>query len=297
MAKRGESLDDQLRDFESNMGRKNIGNFPDELDPHAPNPILAETPEPAPDDDTPPEPDPTPAPVVEPDEPPVDEPPVQSRRPDRLAELEQRLERQSRELEFFRAGQVSQPVAAPVQAPVDPVGLIDQYLGGMRVTPEDVQVLMNDPVRGAEYLMNGIRAAVAAGAAIATNQIRAEYRQEQANIQGATQLRDAFYGQHPDLQPYAKLVQQAATDVRAQYPSISPQALIEQTAQQVRGQLQQWGVRPKPAQVARGPQRRVRPAQGEMGGGHTSSAGGRALTPLEKQLRSFEAQGQKYLNS
>lgn len=300
MAKRTEDLDSQLREFESNMGRPNLGNFPDALDPHAAAPPTAhaETPDPAPDA------------ADEPDgltsggDAPTDAPdsgaePVQTRRPsgdDRMAELESRLTQQARELEFFRAGQ-SRPIQpAPAAAPIDPIGMIDQYLGGMRVTPEDVQVLMTDPVRGAEYLMNGIRAAVAAGAAIATNQLRSEYRQEQAMVQGATQLRDEFYATHPDLQPFATLVQQKAGEVRDQYPSVDRPTLIREAAARTRAQLQEWGVTPKKAQAARGTQR-IRPAAGEMGGGQTSSGPGRKLTPVEAQLRDFERQTSRFYQS
>ena len=293
MASPERELDNELRDFEIHTERKNIGNFPDELDNDPRMRAMNERPEPV---DPEPEPEPEPSPVdredVEEDVTPVGDP-----KADRLEALELRLAQREREMEFLRLGQSqSQPSQQAAQRPADPVAMIDQYLGGLKVTPEDIQTILQDPVRGAEYLMNGIRAAAAAGASIATNQLRGEYYQRERMVQGATQLRDNFYGAHPDLQPYAKLVQQTAGEVRAAYPQIDPPSLIEMTSARVRGQLKEWGVAPTRAQAARGARARVRPAAGETSGGYTANSA-RAGTRVENQLREFERQSDRYYQS
>ncbi len=188
---------------------------------------------------------------------------------------QQRVADLERENQFLRMQHAPQAPAAPPptgpQSPQEALALIDQFLGGFTVTPEDVQVLLTDPVRGAAYLRNGVRAAVAAGAAMAIQQARSEFAQHQAGQSQATQLRDAFYGQHPELEPYAKVVLSHARDVREQYgPTLPAQHLIDETARRTTAELSSWGVDLRGTRRGAAPRAaggRRRPAFAEGGGG------------------------------
>lgn len=288
-------VEEQLRDFEAESSTlppppKNLGNFPDELDsPSISAPLRAESPEP---DATPPpepaaEPEPPPAPAAEPDT-------QQAAADDDESELDQLR----RERDFLRLSLQNRPASAPPAppAPPDVTQLVSQYLGGYRVRPEDVQTILQDPEKGAEYLTAGIYAAVAAGAAMAVDRARQEFNQYQGQQQQATQLRDLFYGQHADLAPYGKLVQQFATEVHAANPNLGAEGLVRETASRVRAQLREWGVTPSRApgsQTIQAQPRSYRPARAEMGG--SGRANGRTtLSPLEKQLREFEHMTSQY---
>lgn len=292
-------IEEQLADFEAGVP-KNLGNFPDELDPlpRGNQPTQrAETPEREPE----PEPEPDTQPAAEPEtteEPERREPPSES---DRLAALEEQLQARTRELEFLRAGyqqgQTHTPAATPgIPGQQDVVQLIDNYLGGNGITADDWQQMLQDPTKGASWAQNALRLAVAAGARIAMDQLRGEFAQYQTQQQGATALRDAYYAANPAHGKYAKLVQMTATEVRGQYPQITNDALVRETAQRVNGQLKEWGVKPERSAAARpASQDRVRPAYGDMGGGGGGGGRGRPLSPVEKQLRQFEAESQRYM--
>ena len=282
-------VDEQLNQFETGLGQtdgvpRNLGNFPDDLTPPAPGTVAA-----SPADDAPPvaEADAPPAAVrAEPETPEVspepDTAPAASD-DDRLAELDPRIEAMRRENEFLRLA--AQRQAAPAQ-PQSPLAVIDQVLGGFQVTPEDVQTILADPTKGAEYLMNGLRAAIAAGATLATQQLRQEFAQWQQATHGQNEAGRYFWGKNPDLAQYNELVQVAWAQVAEDplYPSI--QAKGDETARRVRGRLREWGVTPARAAGPRSVTA-VRPARGEMGGNR--GAGARAMSAQEKQLRSFES--------
>lgn len=290
MARTQGDLDRDLRDFEANAPGPppddpfaNAGNFPAALDRNPlfqPPPSAAVSAPPSSDADEPA----APATAA----PPPDDDDGESPSDRRLRELEERISAREREIELLRAGAHHAPPPPVAQAPADPVQLIDQYLNGFAVSPQDVQTILSDPVTGAQYLQNGIRAAVAAGAALAMSQARSEFSAAQQQQQQATQLAQAFYGRNPDLQPYAKLVVQTAAEVRQANPTIYADALIEQTSRRVREQLAEWGVPigRAAAGAAPSPRRRAAP-RGEMGGNR--SVGPRATSALEKQLRDFEA--------
>lgn len=290
-------IEEQLADFEAGVP-KNLGNFPDELDPIRPAnaPQRAESPEPAPE----PEPEEEAAPAIEPEqaeEPERREPPSEA---DRLAALEEQLQARTRELDFLRAGYQQGAATTPaatagVPGQQDVVQLIDNYLGGNGITADDWQQMLQDPTKGATWAQNALRLAVAAGARIAMDQLRTEFAQYQTQQQGATALRDQYYAANPQHGKYAKLVQMTATEVRGQYPNITNDALVKETAQRVNGQLKEWGVKPERETAPRQASQRVRPAFGDMGGGGGGGGRGRALSPVEKQLRQFEAESQRYM--
>lgn len=285
------AIEDQLRDFEQAPGiPKNLGNFPDELDPDPRLQARTPEPEPEPEPETQPE---APAQVAAPE-------PVEDREEaedPRLAELQERLDRQQREMEFLRAGyqqgvQVATPQVQP--GPQDVVALIDQYLGGLNISEADAQLMMQDPAKFVEFAKNGLRAAAAAGAAISMQQLRAEYGQARQGEQSAQQIRQYFYGKNPDLEPYQRVVGPIAIEVWNQLPAATNEQRCEETARRTRAELKAMGVK-APAGTAPARQTRTRPAFGEMGGGHRASGGNRALSPIEKQLRDFEQGTNAYL--
>ena len=245
----------------------NLGNVPSEQPPA--QPAAEEAPAP--------EPQMAPAPSVPADEP--DEEPTAAPATD----WERRLETLERENEFLR--QAATRPATPTQptAPADPIQLIDQMLGGFRVTEQDVQTILQDPKLGAEYFMNGIRAAVAAGASLSLQRAREEFWQYQQAQQGSQQLAQLFYGENPDLAPYAKLVEQEATAARQQ-GFVQASALVKETARRVRAQLREWGVTPNKTAASPAAPRaeRRQPARAE---GHGRGVNGRtSLNAFEREL-------------
>jgi hypothetical protein len=307
MAKRkpgGTPIEDQLRDFEQAPGLpKNLGNFPDELDPDLARREAADAGRPPKQPEPEPEPEPDDAPPLEAAAAESEEQPEpqESDRDRRLAELEERLAAAEREREFLRAGyqqgqQAAQP-SAQIQ-PQDVVSLVDQYMGTVNITEADAQQMQLDPARFVEFAKNGLRAAAMTGAAIAIQQLRAEYSQLQQNQMGGQQLRQWFYGQNPDLEQYDVVVGQYAQAVRNQYPSADAQAIANEAGRRTRAWAKERGIKldrsAAPAQSG-GSRNRVRPAQGEMGGGARGGGGNRALSPIERQLRDFEAGTNQYL--
>jgi hypothetical protein len=195
-----------------------------------------------------------------------------------------------RENEFLKLA-MQRPVqvaeAPRPTTPQDAVQLVDQYLNGFQVRPEDVEVMLRDPQRGAEYLMNGVRAAVAAGAALALNQGRTEYVQDQTQQKGAQDLRVMMYTQHPDLEAYADQVMIEAQRLFAGSPHLrgDAQALVDETARRTRQKLTEWGVgvEAKPPKTARTKVTRLKPAFAE-GGGSGGRQGAKSMSSLDREI-------------
>jgi hypothetical protein len=208
--------------------------------------------------------------------------------------VQKQLDDIARENEFLRLAirNQSAPQAPPqpsMQTPQDAMAAIDQVLGGYQVTPEDLDIIRaGDPARAAQYLQNGIRAAAAAGAALALRQARAEYQTDQSQQRSATDLRTLMYSKHPNLEPWADMVQAHATRLYQQMPNTDAQTLVDATARSVKGFLSSQGIdvdRTEPAQPR--PQRRqptrLRPAFAEGGGGGRSQGRG-GMTQFERDV-------------
>lgn len=199
----------------------------------------------------------------------------------RMAALEERLASRERELDLIRAGHVAQP-QQPQAAP-DPIDLIRQYMPG-EVTAADVEAVLSDPVKGAAYMTALMRAAALGGARMALDASRAEVDAKLKTADEGRSLRERFWAENDDLQPYGKLVQQFATE--AYNEGVREQsALIRETAKRVRSQLSEWGVK-LPARDAAAPKgavarRRITPAFAE---GSRASGGKPVVNQFEKEL-------------
>lgn len=242
--------------------RRDLGNIPDELDP------LPEQRRAAPEPED--EPDAEPAPEAEGEA-------DADAAADEQSQATARLEALERELQFLRAGM--QPQAAAPQAP--PAYTAENILP-VSLTPKDMESL-GLPGDAAEQVNNMFRLAALAGKEAAKQELRAEYQQVTTTQQRAQQLRTQFYGQHPDLEPYAELVGAVASQVQAQYPQADPALLMPAVAQAARQRLAAWGVgQTKPAAPKR---RRVRPAASDTpGGGGTRTNGRTKLNEQERHL-------------
>src|SRR5262245_57244798 len=123
-------VEDQLREFEEATPPArpvNLGNFPDDLDKTMPDGLRVERPEPEPEEPEPPDAAPLP----------------ERSEAERIADLETRIAARERELEFLRLGGQQQPIPQGPPTAQDAVGLIDQMLGGYRITPEDVTAIVS----------------------------------------------------------------------------------------------------------------------------------------------------------
>lgn len=265
-------------------------------------------------------------PISEPpaDEPPVeqpltDEPPVEppaedeepegaSARParrDRLAELEERLSAQETELRFYRAGQ--QQPAAPAQpaaqvTTADGAELIRRFTGGYQVSGADLLPLGFTPEAAeiaAERLNTLLATAVAGGAGIALSQARAEFGQylqanqaQQHQAQRDMALRQEFYTQFPDLEPFVEIVQATARELYDSDPraKLDRQYLKTETARRTKATLKERGI--TPGSAPRASARRASRSFSDLGGGGGGAGGGspapKRQSAREKQMRAFE---------
>lgn len=210
-----------------------------------------------------------PAPAPADDDPADEAPPAEGSWAARMAALEASQAALQRENEFLRAGQ--RPAAAPEPTP-DPMDVINRFLPGS-VTPEDMRAALEDPVRGAEYLTNLMRASAIAGANMAV-QASAAQTHNVVNAQSQAQtLRERFWAQNADLENVGDLVQLSAQAVWNQYGGrVDQDTLIAETARRTRARCDQLGIKlgdapakPGLRSVAGGRATRRRPAFAEGG--------------------------------
>lgn len=245
--------------------RHDLGNIPDDDAPRR-----AETPEAPPQG------------AAEPSEPEPSDPAAAPASSARLEELERQVQLANRELEFVRRGQQPAPVSPP---PLDPVAQIDQYLGAAtNIRPEDLQTMLNDPEKGAEYFKNYLRVATAAGAAMATQQMRQEIAAKDSAKNTADSLREEFWSKNSDLTKVADLVQMQANQVYQEFAGrASNQQLVAETSRRVRARCDELGIKLDGESTPQRPQR-IRPATAEMGGGSRSGNGKTQLSKVEADI-------------
>jgi hypothetical protein len=190
----------------------------------------------------------------------------------RMAALEDRLISAERENEVLRAGR-----AAPTPQPAaDPLEVIRNYFPG-NVTAQDLEAILADPVKGAEYMTAFGRASALAGARMALDASREEMRRELNQREETRSVRERFWAANDDLQPYGKVVQSVSNEIYAEGIT-QPDRFIKEVSRRTREQLREWGVKVAPASAAgaKVARRAIKPAFAEG-----AQRGGRAA-PVNK---------------
>lgn len=226
-----------------------------------------------PSDDAPPAeatpPDEPSAPVGASDPPDDDDAPAQEPGSDD-AGLRSQLEALQRELALLRAG--AQPQAPQVpQAPDLP----------FQITEDDVNVILQGGEKAARYMQNALKAVAEATARQTEQRMVAMYQQARQTESTSVNLRQAFYSQHGELEPYQELVGAKAQEVAAQMPWADARVLMEETAKRTRDELRRRGI-PVAQPKAATRRARTRPAVAETGGGRPN--GKTTLNPVERDI-------------
>lgn len=248
-----DDLQDLLDTIPPPEPRTDLGNMPDDGVSARPD-----------EDDERPEPSPAPEPAPEPEPEPAPE--LASADSARIAALEARLAAAEREAALARAG--AQPTAPEPLLPFN-------------VTEDDVNLILQGGPKAAQVMQAVLETVVRQAKESTAEQLRREYAQARTSEVAGQSLHQKFYGENPDLAPYAKIVGTIAQEVYATYPSATAQQLLQETAQRTRSQLRQWGVRLEGGQPAK---QRIKPARGESGVGTRANRGATNLSSTERDV-------------
>lgn len=212
--------------------RRDLGNLPSD----APQPVLE-----AEDD----------APEVEPE--PEPEEPRES--PDVL-QLREQMQRMEQELAVARSAYRAPEPALPS---FDASNILP-----FEIDPAIIESL-GLPASATKTVSDVLKVVALSAKNAATQEVEAKYyalQQQQARAQA---MRSRFYGDNPDLEPYAAFVATTATQVKQAYPTAAEEALLPIVATTVRAQLQQLGVDPAKKR------RKRRPAMSDSPGSSSGS--------------------------
>jgi hypothetical protein len=238
----------------------------------------------------------------------------------RAAMAEAQIREEAREARYHEAlRQVSQGRAQP-QATSDPrATAIAQRLQFKNILPfridEAAARAMNLTPEGAQHLETMLRTSAFSltqtllEAYNLNEELKGQQETAQQN-QAVTEqrrretVRDAFYAANEDLVPYAKFVTRVSAELAAEYSGqLSDPQWIQLTNARVRQELRELGVRvalqspgasarsrfaPAGTRPAIGPaggyRPAIRPAAMDFGGGRSMGGGGRALSPITKEI-------------
>jgi hypothetical protein len=198
--------------------------------------------------------------------------------------LEERLARIERENEFLKLSLSQRAAAAPPPPQQSPLDTIRQFLP-WQVSEQDVQTILTDPAKGAEYLQGAIYAAALGGANMALQQSRAEVAQQLGRQAQETSLRDRFWASNGDLDGVKDIVQMKTNEVWAEPIPRTDEEKLTEVGRRTRARCRELGIKlegaaPTPPRKVAG--RRIRPAMAE--GASTSRGAAPSLSPFEKDL-------------
>lgn len=228
---------DPLAEAAALAERRDLGNLPSD----DPQPVLADA-----DDESPDEPEREPEPAR-------DDEPRES--PDVL-QLREQVDRMQREL---AVAQSAYRVPEPALPSYDASNILP-----FEIDPAIIESL-GLPASATKTVSDVLKVVALSAKNAATQEVEAKYWALEQQKARAQQMRSKFYGDNPDLEPYAAFVATTAGQLKQQYPQAAEEALLPLVAQATRAQLQALGVDPAKKR------RRRRPATSDSPGSSTGS--------------------------
>lgn len=224
------------------------------------------------------------------DRPPQSATPSSPQRSD--VDLARELEAMRTELAFLRANQPGAPPPAG-----QPERSVDDVPLPFQLNEHDVQAILQGGPQAAAMLTRAFQLVAASTARHTAESLARAYNQNRQAEVTSERAVSAFFGAHPDLQPFAEVVQARANEVWAEFPNQPIAWRLEETARRTRQRLTQWGLttpagRSRRATSGRGARsaqpaaagRRIRPAESEMGQSRPNGVSTKRLTAFEREM-------------
>ena len=187
--------------------------------------------------------------------------------------LQGKIEALERELQFFRLGQqpaAADPIPPPPQLP-------------FQITEDDINVVLQGGPKAAQYIQAALYAVQQSTAAATEQRLAAMYQQSRQTEATSLNMREAFYGQHKELERFQEIVGVKAQEIARRMPYADARTLMDETARATREELHRRGIpfeaKPTPSRRAT----RLRPATGETGSGR-SQPGRPTLSAVERDI-------------